>query len=106
MKDTNTKITTSTSKDETLTLIISGNPKNVEMAKMEVAKGLMKEVCCFVQWQSLQLLFVQAEIRMTIPQEHYGIVIGKGGQQLQAIQDSTGVSYICSVLCFHVALIY
>jgi len=63
----------SSSKDRSLTFLITGKPESVLRAKREV----------LVQFQT------QANIVINIPKEHHRFLLGKGGSKLQELERST-----------------
>jgi len=73
MNNTGTKIEMSSSKDKSLTFLLTGKPDAVLKAKREV----------LVSFQT------QANATMSIPKEHHRHLLGKGGTKLQEMEKNT-----------------
>jgi len=73
MNNTGTKIEMSSSKDKSLTFLLTGKPDAVLKAKREV----------LVSFQT------QANATMSIPKEHHRHLLGKGGVKLQEMEKNT-----------------
>lgn len=73
MQKTGTKIEVSVTKDQGLTIMISGKRDATSQARRLVIAGLQ----------------TQASIEMVIPKEHHRFILGKGGKKLQEIELST-----------------
>jgi len=67
------KIEMSSSKDRSLTFLITGKPDAVLRAKREVLVGFQ----------------TQANASITIPKEHHRFLLGKGGSKLQELEKNT-----------------
>lgn len=74
MKITNTVIEKCSSRDGTLTFLITGKEDNVNSAKRLLGAEMETQI--------------QAEIR--IPKQHHKFVLGKAGQKLKELQSCTG----------------
>jgi len=73
MNNTGTKIEMSSSKDKSLTFLITAKPEQVLKAKRDV----------LVHFQT------QANITINIPKEHHRFLLGKGGSKLQELERAT-----------------
>lgn len=73
MQKTGTKIEVSVTKDQGLTIMISGKRDATALARRHIVAGLQ----------------TQASIEMVIPKEHHRFILGKGGKKLQEIELAT-----------------
>ncbi|CAH8872733.1 unnamed protein product [Trichobilharzia szidati] len=72
-RDTNVEMNVNTSKNHVLTIIISGEPGKVAEAKKRVAAELQQ----------------QETVRIPVPVEYRGYLIGRKGERLQELESST-----------------
>ena len=70
---TGAKIEMSSSKDRSLTFLITGKPDTVMRAKREVLTGFQQ----------------QGSVTIAIPKEHHRHLLGKGGAKLQEMEKTT-----------------
>ena len=70
MQRTGTAIEVSVTKDQCLTIIVSGKRDATAQARRLVVAGLQ----------------TQASIEMVIPKEHHRFILGKGGKKLQELE--------------------
>ena len=73
MKVTSAKIEMSSSKDQSLTFLITGKNDSVLRAKRELLNNFQQ----------------QAQQTISIPKEHHRYILGKGGQKLQELEVKT-----------------
>ncbi|KAF8562227.1 hypothetical protein P879_07933 [Paragonimus westermani] len=73
VKETGVEINLNTSKSNTLTAVLSGNPNKVAVAKQRLMAELRQ----------------QETIKINIPQEYHGYLIGRRGDRLREIQSNT-----------------
>jgi len=73
MNSTGAKIEMSSSKDKSLTFLLTGKPDTVLKAKREVLVGFQ----------------TQANATMNIPKDHHRHLLGKGGMKLQEMEKNT-----------------
>jgi len=70
---TNCKIEMSSSKDKSLTFLVTGKQGDIIRAKSEILKGFQ----------------TSANLSVTIPKEHHRFLLGKGGAKLQELERNT-----------------
>ena len=70
MNRTGTQIEASVAKDQSLTVLITGRPKEVAQARRF----------------TLEKLQTQAELRLPIPREHHRFILGKKGNDLKDLE--------------------
>jgi len=70
---TNCKIEMSSSKDKSLTFLVTGKQVDITRAKAEILKGFQ----------------TSANISVNIPKEHHRFLLGKGGAKLQELERNT-----------------
>lgn len=70
MQKTLTKIEVSVTKDQCLTIMVSGKREATAQARRMIVAGLQ----------------TQASIEMVIPKEHHKFILGKGGKKLQELE--------------------
>lgn len=70
MQKTSTKIEVSVTKDQCLTIMVSGKREATAQARRMIVAGLQ----------------TQASIEMVIPKEHHKFILGKGGKKLQELE--------------------
>ncbi|CAL8097425.1 unnamed protein product [Calicophoron daubneyi] len=72
-KETGVEITTTNSKSHMLKFVLCGHPKNVALAKRRIIAELQQ----------------QESVKMTVPQEYHGYLIGRRGDRLRDLQAKT-----------------
>lgn len=70
MQKTGTTIEVTVTKDQCLTIMVSGKRESTAQARRLVTVGLQ----------------TQASIEMAIPKEHHRFILGKGGKRLQELE--------------------
>jgi len=75
---TNCKIEMSSSKDKSLTFLVTGKQTDITRAKAEILKGFQ----------------TSANISVNIPKEHHRFLLGKGGAKLQELERNTATKII------------
>lgn len=73
MAKTGTKIEVSITKDQSLTIVVSGKREGVSNARSQILRALQ----------------TQASIEIEIPREHHRFILGRGGKKLQDLELAT-----------------
>lgn len=73
MRDTQTTIEVSSSRDHSLTVLVTGRERNVANARTQVLRALQ----------------TQAQGQIPIPKEHHRFILGKNGKNLVELEQST-----------------
>ncbi|XP_065285260.1 vigilin-like [Dermacentor albipictus] len=73
MRDTQTTIEVSSSRDHSLTVLVTGRERNVALARAQVLRALQ----------------TQAQGTIQIPKEHHRFILGKNGKKLAELEQNT-----------------
>lgn len=73
MRDTQTTIEVSSSRDHSLTVLVTGRERNVALARAQVLRALQ----------------TQAQGSIQIPKEHHRFILGKNGKKLAELEQNT-----------------
>lgn len=73
MRDTQTTIEVSSSRDHSLTVLVTGRERNVALARAQVLRALQ----------------TQAQGTIQIPKEHHRFILGKNGKKLNELEQAT-----------------
>uniref|UniRef100_A0A1E1X8G5 Putative vigilin n=1 Tax=Amblyomma aureolatum TaxID=187763 RepID=A0A1E1X8G5_9ACAR len=73
MRDTQTTIEVSSSRDHSLTVLVTGRERNVALARAQVLRALQ----------------TQASGNIQIPKEHHRFILGKNGKKLAELEQNT-----------------